>query len=103
VASARVPKKNQATPDGQCVSEPTSVSPEANRYRIERLERDVHEIQVKLDDYGALKQTVVSLARSVETLAGEFSGLRKALYTTAISVSGSMLLFVVAVLVAILQ
>lgn len=78
-------------------------SPEANRYRIARLEQDVHEIHVKLDDYGALKQTVRDLGNQVNGLAGEFSGLRRALYTAALTIAGSTLLFAVSVLVAILQ
>jgi hypothetical protein len=76
---------------------------DANRYRIERLERDVHEIQIKLDDYGELKQTVRDLGKQVGSLASEFSGLRRALYTAALTIAGSTLLFAVSVLVAVLQ
>ena len=78
-------------------------SAEANRYRIGRLETDVRDLQVKLDDYGALKQTVTSLAHEVETLSREFAGLRKALAVASFTVAGSSVLFAVSVLVAILQ
>lgn len=76
---------------------------EANRYRIERLERDVHDITVKLDDYGALKQTVANLDKTVANLSDEFAGLRRALAVASFSVAGSAILFAVSVLVAILQ
>jgi hypothetical protein len=78
-------------------------TPEANRYRIERLERDVRDLQIKLDDYTALKLTVTGLAKEVEHLSDEFNGLRKALYTAALTIAGSTVLFAVSVLVAIVQ
>jgi hypothetical protein len=76
---------------------------EANRYRIERLERDVRDLQLKLDDYAALKQNVASLAAAMERLSGEFSALRKALYTAALSVAGSFVLLAVTIALAVLQ
>ena len=76
---------------------------DANRYRIQRLERDVHDIQVKLDDYTALKRDVASLANEVKELSGEFAGLRRALAVTSFTVAGSAVMFAVSVLVAIVQ
>ena len=72
---------------------PDSNTPDAHRYRLGRLEQDVHDIQVKIDDYGALRQTVADLRRDVEDTGKELSSLRKALYTAAISVSVSAVLF----------
>ena len=86
-------------------------SPEANRYRISRLEQDVHDLQVDVrssarrealeevqrelrgHDLGALKQTVHDLAVDHKELRSEMSSLRRALYTAALSVSGAAVLF----------
>jgi hypothetical protein len=82
---------------------PDQQATEANRYRIERLERDVHELVLKLDDYTATKITMKGLEREVGRLSGEFDGLRKALYTAALTIAGSTILLAVSVLVAIAQ
>jgi hypothetical protein len=86
-------------------------SPDANRYRIARLEQDVHDLQVDVrssarrealeeiqrelrgHDLGALKQTVADLVADNREVRGELSSLRRALYTAALSVSGAALLF----------
>jgi conjugal transfer/entry exclusion protein len=82
---------------------PDSAASDANRYRIQRLEQDVHDLQVKLDDYGALKQTVGNLDRQVSKLADEFTTMRRALYTAALTVGGSAIIVAVSILVAIAQ
>ena len=82
---------------------PDSRPGEANRYRIDRLERDVHDLTVKLDDYGALKQTVAHLTGEVTSLSKEFAGLRRALAVASFTVAGSAILFAVSVLVALAQ
>jgi hypothetical protein len=71
----------------------STAAADANRYRI----------QVKLDDYSALRQTVTQLTRQVDGLAQEFSGLRKALYTAALTCAGSAVIVAVSILVAIGQ
>jgi hypothetical protein len=81
----------------------SAAASDANRYRIQRLEQDVHDLQVKLDDYGAMRQTVSQLTRQVDGLAQEFSGLRKALYTAALTCAGSAVIVAVSILVAIGQ
>jgi hypothetical protein len=86
-------------------------SPEANRYRISRLEQDVHDLQIDLrssarrealeeiqrelrgHDLGALKRTVSDLVDDNKEVRQEMSSLRRALYTAAISVSVSAVLF----------
>jgi hypothetical protein len=73
-------------------------SPEANRYRIVRLEQDVQHLQERLEDYGALKQTVVNLERAVANLQGELTSVRRALYTAALTVGGSAVLLAVSIL-----
>jgi hypothetical protein len=72
---------------------PDSNTPDAHRYRLGRLEQDVHDLQVKLDDYKALQNSVTDLRRDVEATSSEMSSLRRALYTAAISVSVSAVLF----------
>ena len=83
-------------PDSQHISD-------ANRYRIQRLEQDVHDLTVKLEDYGAVKQTVANLEATVKTLSDEFAGLRRALAVASLSIAGSAVLFAVTVLVARFQ
>ncbi len=78
-------------------------SPEANRYRIQRLEQDVHDLNIRLEDYGALKQTVSNLDKTVASLSDEFAGLRRALIVASISLTGSAVLFAVTVLTARFQ
>ena len=73
-------------------------SPEANRYRIARLEQDVEHLQNRLEDYGALKQTVLNLERAVSSLEGKLSSVLKALYTVALTVAGSAILLTVSIL-----
>jgi hypothetical protein len=73
-------------------------SPEANRYRIVRLENDVQHLQERLEDYGALKQTVVNLERAVGNLQSELTSVRRALYTAALTVGGSAVLLAVSIL-----
>jgi hypothetical protein len=73
-------------------------TPEANRYRIVRLEQDVQHLQERLEDYGALKQTVVNLERAVANLQGELTSVRRALYTAALTVGGSAVLLAVSIL-----
>jgi hypothetical protein len=75
-------------------------SPEANRYRIVRLEHDVEHLQARLEDYGALKQTIVTLEREVAVLQDELKSVRRALYTAALSVGGSAILLTVSILAA---
>jgi hypothetical protein len=77
---------------------PPEQSAEANRYRIERLENDVKGLQVRLEDYGALKQTVVNLDKAVGNLQDEIRSLRRALYTAALTVGGSAVLLAVSIL-----
>jgi prefoldin subunit 5 len=72
-------------------------SPEANRYRIARLEQDMEHLQARLEDYGALKQTVRNLEQAVGNLQGELTSVRKALYTAALTVGGSTLLLAVSI------
>jgi flagellar capping protein FliD len=72
-------------------------SPEANRYRISRLENDVEHLQARLEDYGALKQTVRNLEQAVGNLQSELTSVRKALYTAALTVGGSTLLLAVSI------
>ena len=79
------------------------VTPEANRYRIARLEQDVRDLQHKLDTYTALQQKLDSVAHDCDKLDDDFSALRKSLYTAALTVGGSAVLFTVSVLVAIAQ
>lgn len=78
-------------------------SPEANRYRIERLERDVHDIQRKLDDYGELRQQVRTIAHDCDRLDDDFGALRRAIITAALTVGGSAIIFGVSIVVAVLQ
>lgn len=73
-------------------------SPDANRYRIARLEKDVANLQERLEDYGALKQTVLSLDKAVGTLQEELKAVRRALYTAALTVGGSAILLTVSIL-----
>jgi hypothetical protein len=73
-------------------------SPEANRYRINRLETDVENLEKRLEDYGALKQTVLNLERAVGNLQGELTAVRRALYTAALTVGGSAILLAVSIL-----
>jgi 16S rRNA G527 N7-methylase RsmG len=73
-------------------------SPEANRYRIVRLENDVQHLQERLEDYGALKQTVVNLERAVANLQSVLTSVRRALYTAALTVGGSAVLLAVSIL-----
>jgi uncharacterized protein YlxW (UPF0749 family) len=73
-------------------------SPEANRYRIVRLEQDVQHLQERLEDYGALKQTVRSLEKAVANLQVELTSVRRALYTAALTVGGSAVLLAVSIL-----
>jgi chromosome segregation ATPase len=73
-------------------------SPEANRYRIVRLEHDVEHLQARLEDFGALKQTVRQLEESDKNLRDELSSLRRALYTAALTVGGSAILLTVSIL-----
>jgi uncharacterized protein YlxW (UPF0749 family) len=73
-------------------------SPEANRYRIVRLEQDVQHLQERLEDYGALKQTVRSLEKAVANLQVELTSVRRALYTAALTVGGSAVLLTVSIL-----
>jgi flagellar capping protein FliD len=73
-------------------------SPEANRYRIARLEQDMEHLQARLEDYGALKQTVLNLERAVANLQGELTSVRRALYTAALTVGGSAVLLAVSIL-----
>jgi hypothetical protein len=75
-------------------------SPEANRYRINRLETDVENLEKRLEDYGALKQTVLNLERAVGNLQGELTAVRRALYTAALTVGGSAILLTVSILVS---
>jgi hypothetical protein len=71
---------------------------EANRYRIVRLENDVNELEKRLEDYGALKQTVLNLERAVGNLQAELTSVRRALYTAALTVGGSAVLLAVSIL-----
>jgi flagellar capping protein FliD len=73
-------------------------TPEANRYRISRLENDVQHLQERLEDYGALKQTVLSLDKAVGNLQEELKAVRRALYTAALSVTGGAILLAVSIL-----
>jgi hypothetical protein len=73
-------------------------SPEANRYRINRLENDVADLEKRLEDYGALKQTVLNLERAVGNLQAELTSVRRALYTAALTVGGSAVLLAVSIL-----
>jgi flagellar capping protein FliD len=73
-------------------------SPEANRYRINRLETDVENLEKRLEDYGALKQTVLNLERAVGNLQSELTSVRRALYTAALTVGGSAILLTVSIL-----
>jgi flagellar capping protein FliD len=73
-------------------------TPEANRYRISRLENDVQHLQQRLEDYGALKQTVLSLDKAVGNLQEELKAVRRALYTAALSVTGGAILLAVSIL-----
>jgi flagellar capping protein FliD len=73
-------------------------SPEANRYRISRLENDVEHLQARLEDYGALKQTVRNLEQAVANLQSELTSVRRALYTAALTVGGSAVLLAVSIL-----
>jgi flagellar capping protein FliD len=75
-------------------------SPEANRYRINRLETDVENLEKRLEDYGALKQTVLNLERAVGNLQSELTSVRRALYTAALTVGGSSILLTVSILVS---
>jgi flagellar capping protein FliD len=75
-------------------------SPEANRYRINRLETDVENLEKRLEDYGALKQTVLNLERAVGNLQSELTSVRRALYTAALTVGGSAILLTVSILVS---
>jgi small-conductance mechanosensitive channel len=77
---------------------PPEQSPEANRYRIERLENDVRGLQQRLEDYGALKQTVTNLDKAVNGLQDEIKSMRRALYTAALSVTGGAILLAVSIL-----
>jgi hypothetical protein len=70
-------------------------SPEANRYRIVRLEQDVQHLQERLEDYGAMKQSVQILTNEVASLKQEFGSIRRALYTAALTVGGSAVLLAV--------
>jgi hypothetical protein len=73
-------------------------TPEANRYRIVRLEQDVQHLQERLEDYGALKQTVLNLDKAVGNLQAELTSVRRALYTAALTVGGSAVLLAVSIL-----
>jgi predicted PurR-regulated permease PerM len=73
-------------------------SPEANRYRIVRLEQDVQHLQERLEDYGALKLSVQNLAGQVSKLQEEFGSIRRALYTAALTVGGSAVLLAVSII-----
>jgi flagellar capping protein FliD len=73
-------------------------SPEANRYRIARLEQDMEHLQARLEDYGALKQTVRNLEQAVANLQSELTSVRRALYTAALTVGGSAVLLAVSIL-----
>jgi prefoldin subunit 5 len=73
-------------------------SPEANRYRIARLEQDMEHLQARLEDYGALKQTVRNLEQAVGNLQNELTSVRRALYTAALTVGGSAVLLAVSIL-----
>lgn len=64
----------------------------ANRFRIVRLEQDVQHLQERLEDYGALKQSVQILSGEVANLKLEFGAIRRALYTAALTVAGSAVL-----------
>ncbi len=75
-------------------------SAEANRYRIARLEQDVHDLQRKLDTYAALEQKVVTVTHDCGKLEDDFASLRRAFYTAALTVGGSAILFAVSVLSA---
>ena len=76
------------------------VTPEANRYRIARLEQDVRELQQKLDRYAALEQKVEGVIHDCGRLEDDFASLRRALNTAALTVGGSAVLFAVSVLSA---
>lgn len=57
-------------------------------------------LQERLEDYGALKQTVQNLTTEVRELKGEFGSIRRALYTAALTVGGSAVLLAVSLVVA---
>lgn len=73
-------------------------APEALPFRVRNLERDVEHLQERLEDYGALKQTVQTLTVEVRELKVEFGSIRRALYTTALTVGGSAVLLAVSLL-----
>ena len=72
---------------------PDSNTPDAHRYRLGRLEQDVHDLQVKLEDYAGLKRDVEAVRREMDANNRELSSLRKALYTAALSVTGAAIVF----------
>lgn len=66
-------------------------SPEANRYRIARLEHDMERLEARLEDYPALKHDVTNLTAAAKQLADEFNSLKRAFYTAALTFCGSLL------------
>lgn len=77
---------------------------DANRYRISRLEQDVHDLQVEARDmrrelgrlvgeFGTLKQVVADLVAENKEARKEMAGFKKALIQSALAVSGSAVLF----------
>ena len=76
------------------------VTPEANRYRIARLEQDVQNLQNKLERYAALEQKLEGVIHDCGKLEDDFASLRRALNTAALTIGGSAILFAVSVLSA---
>jgi DNA repair exonuclease SbcCD ATPase subunit len=61
--------------------------------RCRRLEEELKRVRDRVDDYLALKERVKQLEKAQKEIEDEMSGLRKALYTAAISIAGGAILF----------
>lgn len=62
-------------------------------YRLRRLEEEQRGVRNRIEDYLAVKQRLTQIEKEQGDITTEMAGLRRALYTAAISISGGAILF----------
>lgn len=62
-------------------------------YRLRKLEEELKRVRDRIEDYLAVKQRLIQVEKDQGEIATEMAGLRRALYTAAISIAGGAILF----------
>lgn len=78
-------------------------TPEGIRYRVQRLEEDVRELEQRVQehDFGVLNERLTNVIRRMTALEEEVGSLRKAIIVAALSVTTGTVIFALTIFVTL--